>query len=152
MVAVDPSRDLAWLLQRCGQRLRVATDAIAIRNGLTGGLRDYMVLMFLAKERPKTQSELGRLAGVDKTTLMGVLDRMAQEGLVERQLDPNNRRTRTPVLTARGEQVYGKVTSERLSVQIPGIREGELRSLSSLLTKLDAACEAAGMTISGSCV
>jgi DNA-binding MarR family transcriptional regulator len=149
---VDPSRDLAWLLQRCGQRLRVATDAIAVKNGLEGGLRDYIVLICLATERPKTQSELGRLTGVDKTTLMGVLDRMAQEGLVERQLDPNNRRTRTPVLTARGEQVCGKVTTERLAVEIPGMSAGELRSLSSLLTKLDAACEAAGMMISGSCV
>lgn len=152
MAAMDPSRDLAWLLQRCGQRLRGATDAIAVKNGLAGGLRDYMVLLFLATERPKTQSELGHLAGVDKTTLMGVLDRMEQEGLVERQLDPKNRRTRTPVLTTRGEKLYGTVTRERLAVEIPGIGESELRSLSSLLTKLDAACEAAGMTISGSCV
>ena len=56
---------------------------------------------------------------------------MAQEGLVERQLDPNNRRTRTPVLTARGQQVYSQVTSERLSIEIPGIAEGELQSLRS---------------------
>jgi DNA-binding MarR family transcriptional regulator len=86
--------------------LRVATDAIAVKNGLTGGLRDYMVLLFLATERPKTQSALGRLAGGDKTTLVGVLDRMEQEGFVERKLDPKNRRTRTPVLTAKGEQVW----------------------------------------------
>lgn len=149
---MDRSRDLAWLLQRCGQRLRAATDAIAVKNGLTGGLRDYVVLLLIEAERPKTQNELGRLAGVDKTTLMGVLDRMEREGLVERQLDPQNRRTRTPVLTAKGRTIGNAVTTERLSVKIPGMSESELRSLSSLLTKLDAACEEAGMAISGSCV
>lgn len=152
MGAIDRSRDLAWLLQRCGQRLRAATDAIAVKNGLTGGLRDYMVLLFLATQQPKTQNELGRLAGVDKTTLMGVLDRMEREGLMQRQLDPENRRTRTPVLTTKGKQIYGAVTRERLTVKIPGITESELRSLGSLLMKLDAACEEAGLTISGSCV
>jgi DNA-binding MarR family transcriptional regulator len=152
MAATDASRDLAWLLQRCGQRLRAATDAIAVKNGLTGGLRDYIVLLLLETERPKTQNELGRLAGVDKTTLMGVLDRMEREGLVERQLDPENRRTRTPVLTAKGKKLQNTVTRDRLAVEIPGMSENELRSLTSLLTKLDAACEGAGMTISGSCV
>jgi DNA-binding MarR family transcriptional regulator len=152
MASMDPSRDLAWLLQRCGQRLRAATDATALKNGLTGGLRDYMVLLLLATERPRTQNELGRLAGVDKTTLMGVLDRMEKDGLVERRLDPENRRTRTPVLTAKGRKLYTVITKDRLDVEIPGMSEGELRSLISLLTKLDAACEEAGMTISGSCV
>ncbi|HMK73163.1 MAG TPA: MarR family transcriptional regulator, partial [Myxococcaceae bacterium] len=152
MAVMDPSRDLAWLLHRCGQRLRAATDAIATKNGLTGGLRDYVVLLLLETERPKTQSELGRLAGVDKTTLMGVIDRMEREGLVERQLDPDNRRTRTPVLTTKGKRLQKTVTAERLAIEIPGMNEGELRSLSSLLMKLDAACDEAGMTISGSCV
>ncbi len=140
------------MLQRCGQRLRAATDAVAVKNGLRGGLRDYMVLLLLETERPKTQIELGRLAGVDKTTLMGVLDRMEHDGLVERQLDPQNRRTRTPVLTAKGRRLQNRVTRDRLAIEIPGMSESELRSLSSLLTKLDAACEEAGMTISGSCV
>ena len=114
MAPADKSQDLAWLLHRCGQRLQAVIDAIAVRNGLSGGLRDYIVLSLLEVERPKTQNELAELAGLDKTTLMGVLDRLEREGLVQRKLDPNNRRTRTPITTAKGKRVENAVTTERL--------------------------------------
>lgn len=123
-----------------------------MRNGLRGGLRDYVILLLLETEHPKTQKELARLAGVDKTTLMSVLDRLEHEGLLERQLDPNNRRTRTPVLTAKGVKVQRTVTSERIEGPLPGMSASELRTLRSLLTKLDSACEEAGWKITGSCV
>lgn len=151
VASTDTTQDLAWLLQRCGQRLRAAIDAIAMRNGLSGGLRDYIVLTFLDEKRPKTQNELAQHAGLDKTTLMTVLDRLEREGLVERKLDPNNRRTRTPVTTAKGRKVQHAVTVERLAAPIPGMSASELRSLRALLTKLDATCEQAGLLISGSC-
>jgi DNA-binding MarR family transcriptional regulator len=152
VASTDTSGDLAWLLHRCAQRLRAAIDVIAIKNGLSGGLRDYMVLTFLEEKRPKTQNELAQLAGLDKTTLMGVLDRLEREGLVERQLDPNNRRTRTPVATTKGRKLQNAVTAERLAAAIPGMSASELRTLRGLLTKLDAACEEAGSRMSGPCV
>lgn len=152
MASPETSQDLAWLLHRCGQRLQAAVGAIAIKNGLSGGLRDYIVLTLLEVERPKTQSELAQLAGLDKTTLMSALDRLEREGVVERQLDPNNRRTRTPVLTTKGRKLHHAVTTERLAAPIPGMSTTELRTLRALLMKLDVACEEVGLKISGSCV
>lgn len=148
------STDLAWLLHRNGQRLRGSVDQIALAHGLSGGLRDYMVLMLLEKAQPKTQSELADLAGIDKTTIMALIDRLEREGLVERKLDPANRRVRIPVLTARGRELQAMITTARLRAadQVPGMTPDEMHTLRALLIKLDAACEAAGIKIIGSCV
>ncbi len=149
----DPPSDLAWLLQRNGQRLQAATNRLALEHGLTGGLRDYVLLCLLLDQKPRTQNELAHLAGVDKTTLMGVLDRMEREGLVERTLDPNNRRVRIPVATAKGQKLHATLAEARRAAEIvPGMSARDLRTLRKLLVQLDEACEAAGMKFSGSCV
>lgn len=149
----DCSRDLAWLLQRNGQRLQAATDRVALSHGLAGGLRDYVVLVLLEQERPRTQVELGQLAGLDKTTLMAALDRLERAGLVERKLDPNNRRVRIPAITAEGTAVQEAITTARRAAEeVPGMTAKELQTLRKLLVRLDQACEAAGLKSSGSCV
>ncbi|HEY1098118.1 MAG TPA: MarR family transcriptional regulator [Myxococcota bacterium] len=146
-------QDLGWLLQRIGQRLQAATDVVAVEHGLAGGLRDYVLLTLLAQRTPRTQVELGRSAGVDKTTLMAALDRLEADGLVERTLDPDNRRVRIPVATAKGLKIQASVTAARRAAEeVPGMSAADLRSLRKLLAQLDEACEAAGMTSSGSCV
>jgi len=153
MSARDPCQDLAWLLHRNGQRLRAASDRLALAHGLTGGLRDYVVLGLLEQEQPGTQALLGQRAGVDKTTLTALLDRMERDGLVERRLDPNNRRVRIPVATARGKKLLATIgAARRAAEEVPGMTATELRQLRKLLTRLDEACEAAGMSFSGSCL
>ena len=112
-----------------------------------------MVLVLLERDQPRTQVELGQRAGVDKTTLMAVLDRMEGQGLVERTLDPNNRRVRIPVATAKGRALQAKITAARRAAEeVPGMTASELNTLRKLLVRLDEACEAAGMKFTGSCV
>jgi MarR family transcriptional regulator, organic hydroperoxide resistance regulator len=154
MKSDEISSDLAWLLHRNGQRLRSYVDQIATSHGLTGGLRDYIVLTTMEKAQPKTQSELGDLAGIDKTTIMALIDRLEREGLVERKHDPANRRVRIPVLTSKGRKLQATITSARIKAadQVPGMSANEIQTLRALLIKLDAACEAAGIKIVGSCV
>lgn len=152
MSTLDPPGDLAWLLHRCGLRLQTDIDALAIKNGLSGGLRDYILLTVLTVEQPETQNELAQIVGLDKTTLMKALDRLETQGLIERKLNPNNRRTRTPVTTAKGRKLEKRITAKRLAVPVPGLSVDELEMLRGLLTSLDAACEDAGMEMSGSCV
>lgn len=153
MPADEPCEDLAWLLLRNGQRLQAATDRVAREHGLAGGLRDYVVLLLLTREQPRTQALLGQLAGVDKTTLTAVLDRMERDGLIERRLDPNNRRVRIPVATPRGQRLQRTITaSRRAAEEVPGMTAAEIRTLRKLLLRLDGACEASGMKFTGSCL
>ena len=129
--------------------MRGSVDQVALAHGLSGGLRDYIVLMMMEKAQPKTQSDLGELTGIDKTTLMTSLDRLERDGLVKRKLDPTNRRVRTPVLTPKGKKLQAEITAARLRAtdHIPGITANELQMLQALLIKLDAAWEAAGVKI-----
>lgn len=152
MTTLDTPGDLAWLLHRCGLRLQTDIDSLAVKNGLSGGLRDYILLTVLTVEQPETQNELAQIVGLDKTTLMKALDRLETQGLVERKLNPNNRRTRTPVATAKGRKLEKKITTARLAVPVPGLSIDELETLRALLLNLDVACEDAGMEMSGSCV
>lgn len=134
-------------------RLQSAMDRLAVERGLSGGLRDFVILSILHDEQPKTQADLGQLAGVDKTTLTSVLDRLEREGLVERRLVPCNRRVRTPVITDRGREVRASVESVRHSiVEGLGFPDVDLSALRELILKLDQACDAAGLKLSGSCV
>ena len=128
-------------------------DQLAVEHGLAGGLRDFVILSILQDVQPKTQADLGQLAGVDKTTLTTVLDRLEEGGLVRRTLVPRNRRVRTPEITAKGEALRAQVEAVRHSVvERLGVPKEELDGLRAQLLRLDQDCEAAGFKLIGSCV
>lgn len=107
--ALGPSveSELTWLLHRAAQRLRSATSERAEQHGLQ--LRDYIVLSALDKTPSLTQVELGKALGLDKTTLMGQLDRLEQRGLIVRRNDPRDRRARIPEITEAGNALRATV-------------------------------------------
>jgi DNA-binding MarR family transcriptional regulator len=109
--SLGPSVDseITWLLHRAAQRMRSATSEQAEKHGLR--LRDYIVLSALDKRPNLTQVELGKALGLDKTTLMGQLDRLERMGLVLRRNDPRDRRARIPEITEAGNALRAKVAS-----------------------------------------
>ena len=102
-----PDSELTWLLHRAAQRLHTAVGVEAERHGLT--LRDHIVLSALDKTRGLTQVELGLALGVDKTTLVSELDRLEKAGLIERTVDPRDRRARIPALTTAGDSLRATI-------------------------------------------
>ena len=109
--AAGPSIDseITWLLHRAAQRMRTALSVQAEEHGLQ--LRDHIVLSALHKSPDLTQLELGKALGLDKTTLTSQLDRLERAGLVERRLDPRDRRARIPHITRAGETLRRKVAA-----------------------------------------
>jgi MarR family transcriptional regulator, organic hydroperoxide resistance regulator len=103
-----PDSELTWLLHRAAQRMRSVSGGAAAQHGLS--LRDHIVLSALHLAPGMTQIELGRAVGMDKTTLTSELDRLEHAGLVERSVDPRDRRARTLAITARGEEVRSTVS------------------------------------------
>ena len=101
--------EITWLLHRAAQRMRTATSEQAEKHGLQ--LRDYIVLSALDKTPNLTQVELGKALGLDKTTLMGQVDRLERMGLVVRRNDPRDRRARIPEITEAGNALRAKVAS-----------------------------------------
>jgi DNA-binding MarR family transcriptional regulator len=101
--------EITWLLHRAAQRMHVVTGEQAEKHGL--GLRDHIVMSALDKTPGLTQVELAKTLGLDKTTLMSLLDRLEQQGLVVRRPDPRDRRARIPELTPAGDERRARVAA-----------------------------------------
>ncbi|MFJ8019358.1 MarR family winged helix-turn-helix transcriptional regulator [Streptomyces sp. NPDC096311] len=134
----DQPFDLTWLLSRASQRMRGELDAVAREHGLAG-LRDWVVLTALTAVEGRTQLQLGKELGVDKTTLTSLLDRLESEGLVVRRFSPSDRRARIPEVTDAGRGIQAKVVQSRDEAEarlLAGFSERERELLRALLSRL----------------
>jgi DNA-binding MarR family transcriptional regulator len=136
--AASPARpDLAAMIVPLGRALVAAELPVLREHGLA--MWAYAVLLGLDDEPTRTQAALAQAIGADKTRIIGVLDDLAERGLIQRQPDPSDRRVRLLSLTAQGRRLRGAVQSaiqareERLLARLPAAdRQGFLRALQAL--------------------
>ena len=67
------------------------------------------VLMSLWREDDLRSIELGRRAGLEPSSMTGLLDRMERDGLVARRADPSDRRAQRIQLTGAGQKIKDTV-------------------------------------------
>lgn len=103
--------DLPAALQRSAGFL-VKQLADLFRQRFEGALRtqqlhprQYLLLLVLRDEGPTAQQSLGARVGMDRTTTMQAVQRLADAGLVVRADDPADRRVYRLELTAHGREV-----------------------------------------------
>lgn len=100
-----PGADLGWSL---GVVLRGWHEHVeAAVEGLPNGLRGYQILSVISRVDPPTQVSLARHLNIDKTVMPYVVDALAAEGLLERRVDPADRRLRRIAITEHGAAVLG---------------------------------------------
>ncbi len=104
--------DLTLLLHAAADRMVEELDRAAVELGLND-VRDWLVLAALADGADRTQLELSRMICIDKTTLITVLDRLEQQELVVRTVDPADRRVRIPRITDAGRRAHAKFATAR---------------------------------------
>lgn len=110
------SSDITLLVHRAWQGLRCVIDKACRDEGLTDG-RDWLVLTALGDGVRRTQLELARLIGLDKTTLTAILDRLERDRLLVRTPAPDDRRARIPTSTDAGRRVWAAVARTRDDVE-----------------------------------
>lgn len=76
--------------------------------GVTPG--QYGVLRCLWDENAQTAKKLADRLVLDGSTITGILDRMEQKGLIDKQTDPKDRRAIQVMLTAKGKELQGPVS------------------------------------------
>lgn len=102
------SERLGYLLGRAHlAHGEVAATALA-SSGL--GPKEFGALAVLASEGPLTQQRLGERQGVDRTTMVAVVDGLERMRLVERRRDPEDRRAYALHPTARGKRALRRAT------------------------------------------
>src|SRR6478736_360237 len=102
-------RDLAFLLSDTARLLRTCADQEARRFGMTRA--QWAVLFRLQRNEGLKQSELADLLEVQPITLTRLIDRLCENGLIERRSDPNDRRAKRLFLTPAAKPVLERVTA-----------------------------------------
>src|SRR4051812_17657767 len=91
--------NLCWLLSRASYTLTTELTAALEELGISP--RGHAVLA-AAATGDHTQTELARIVGLDKTTMVVALDELEAGGLAERQPSPTDRRARVIAVTKAG--------------------------------------------------
>ncbi|MGY4307277.1 DNA-binding MarR family transcriptional regulator [Bradyrhizobium sp. USDA 4369] len=102
----------------------------------------YAALAAIAANPSIDQITLAGLIAYDRTTITGVIDRLAQKGLVVRQASARDRRSRELLITDDGRRTLEAITpaveaAQRLMVR--GLSDAEARELVRLMQKAIAA-------------
>ena len=133
--------DLTWLMHRAVGVLTGNFDAACRDNGLHD-MRDTLVLAVAGDGTPRTQIEIATTLGLDKSTLMSIIDRLEKQGYVVRDADPANRRIRIPRTTEKASAVLNRALAARDQVvdqTLAGFGEDDVRQLRTLLWKIATA-------------
>jgi len=95
---------LGYLFKHAQQVLAEFTAPALAPFGLTG--RDLAVLIVLDGLGPASQQEAAHGLGVDRTTMVALLDALEAKGIVERRPAEEDRRRNVVQLTASGRQTF----------------------------------------------
>lgn len=121
----------------------------ALKKGLTrAGVKNikpaYLgVLISLWKEDNLKANELGKRAGLEPSTMTGLLDRMERDDLLQRHADPDDRRASRIQLTDQGreaEELSEKVVTDILNRLFDNINQKDIDTAKSVLRRILLNC------------
>jgi MarR family transcriptional regulator, lower aerobic nicotinate degradation pathway regulator len=127
-----------WLLSRANIRAQaLLADAFA-EEGMRG--YHFRLLAALDQYGPKSQAELGRSTGIDRSDVVAALNQLVDRGLARREHDPTDGRRNIVTITKRGRStlerldgVLDRVQAEVLEPLTPNERATLVRLLARLV-------------------
>jgi DNA-binding MarR family transcriptional regulator len=110
--------------------------------GLT--VRMCGVLNLLADEGPLSQHEIGEMLGIDRTTMVELLDDLEKQGILRREVNPDDRRSHMIKLTPQGKarqkvamKAFDDAAAEFFSPLSASERQAMAAMLKRLITRTD---------------
>ena len=135
----SPSRQMAFLLSDLARLLKTYVDQQARQFGMTRA--QWQVLSRLERSEGLKQAELAEMLDLQPITLTRLVDRLCDNGLIERRPDPNDRRAKRLFLTEEARPLMDRLAvfgEELMGEVLAGIDDGEVKLL---LSKLGRAKE-----------
>ena len=133
------NREILFTISDVGRLLRTYADQKARRHGMTRA--QWAVLLRLERREGLKQSDLAEDLDIQPITLTRLVDRLCDNGLIERRPDPNDRRAKRLYLTAAARPLL-----DRIAAQVEELAETVLAGLDTnavgvMLTQLGLARE-----------
>jgi MarR family transcriptional regulator for hemolysin len=118
--ATEPgsSRSFGFLVHDVSRLIKRRFDRRARQTGLPITRRQAAVMLYIARNEGVSQTEVATWLDMEPIALVRMLDKLHEEGLVERRAHPTDRRVRTLWLTPAARPVI-----ERILVINQAIRE-----------------------------
>jgi DNA-binding MarR family transcriptional regulator len=111
-----------FLLARLGSLAERSWVAMLRERNLTA--HQHGVLLTLREHRPLAQHDLARMIAVDPRNIVPIIDGLVEKGLIDREMDPADRRRRVLTLTD-----AGSTAAAELATAAAGIEDDFLASL-----------------------
>jgi DNA-binding MarR family transcriptional regulator len=102
------STRLGYLLKHAQLRMSELTTKALAPFGIDG--RELGVLFVLAEHEPTSQQRAAQRLGIDRTTMVAMLDSLEAKGLVSRHPDAEDRRRNVVELTDTGHDILRRAT------------------------------------------
>jgi MarR family transcriptional regulator, transcriptional regulator for hemolysin len=138
------TREIAVTLMDVARMLRTYADQRARQFGISRA--QWVVLIRLDRSEGLKQSELAEILDLQPISLTRLLDRLAENGLIERRADPNDRRANRLYLTPAARPLIeqlGKLGLDMMETVLDGLdgkaNERLLRDLALMKDNLRAA-------------
>jgi MarR family transcriptional regulator, transcriptional regulator for hemolysin len=114
MMHRSKNREILFLISDVGRLLRTYADQQARQFGMTRA--QWAVLLKLERHEGVQQSELAEFLEIQPITLTRLVDRLCDNGLIERRPDPTDRRAKLLYLTPAARPLL-----ERISEQVEAV-------------------------------
>ncbi|AQZ60381.1 Transcriptional regulator, MarR family [[Actinomadura] parvosata subsp. kistnae] len=131
------SRSLAYLLKHANARLSDLMGPALEPCGIDS--REYGVLSVLGRSEPMSQLEAAQRMGIDRTTMVAMVDGLERKGLVGRRPHPADRRKNIVEPTERGREVLaeaGRLVAAAEEEFLAPLPDADARQLRDALERL----------------
>jgi DNA-binding MarR family transcriptional regulator len=109
LVAVNDSIRILQSVRRIAQCVEHHSKRLAVTHNITSP--QLVALLAIAQLGPSTLKSIGRAIQLSPSTVVGIVDRLEEKGLVYRQRDTRDRRNVFVAVTAAGQTVLGNAPS-----------------------------------------
>ena len=141
------NREILFTISDVGRLLRTYADQKARLHGMTRA--QWAVLLRLERREGLKQSDLAEDLDIQPITLTRLVDRLCDNGLIERRPDPNDRRAKRLYLTAAARPLLDRIMDQVEKLAETVLAGIEPAAVGDLLTRLGRARENLKQAIAG---
>jgi MarR family transcriptional regulator, transcriptional regulator for hemolysin len=148
--AAGPDRNFGFLVNDVSRLLKRRFERQARHTGLPITRRQAAVVLYIARNEGVSQAEVAVWLDIEPIALVRMLDKLHEEGLVERRPHPTDRRVRTLWLTPGAQPVVERILDINQAIRedafaglAPGTRDAMIAALGSIKDNLMLQEEAA---------